>query len=399
MSTKKILIIGAGFLQTFAIKKAKELGYYVLAVDGNPQADGFAYADQYLCLDIKNEKACLEYAESNQVDGVMTAATDFGVLTASYIAQKLGLPGLNYESAELVKNKYLVRKCFYENKVDDTGESYEVHEGTDIDKLSAIISYPVMVKPCDGSGSRGASRVESAAELSAACEFAINSSVSNRAEIERFIEGDEYGVESLIVNGTIHVMAVMKKLMTNPPYYAELGHAIPSGLPEKTEHYIKRCVEKAIKTLKINFGAVNMDLLVTEKGKVHIVDVGARMGGNLIGSHIVVLGSGTDYLANLIRATVNDPVDFSAVVSPKCVATRLLALTPGKIQKLPNISHIEKEFGVEVQHHMHVDDYIQEYHTNLDGMGYVVATADSVLEAERKAEAAKQKIDKEIMRG
>lgn len=399
MSTKRLLLIGAGFLQTFVIKKAKELGYYVIAVDGNPQADGFVYADQYACIDIKDERACFEYARSNQVNGVMTAATDFGVLTASYIAQEMRLPGLNYESAKLVKNKYLVRKCFYDNKVDDTGESHEIDEGTDIEMLSTIISYPVMVKPCDGSGSRGASRVENAAELSAACEFAINNSVSHRAEIEKFIVGEEYGVESLVENGNIHVMAVMKKWMTIPPYYAELGHAIPSELSDKTESRIKHCVEKAIKALNINFGAVNMDLLVTEGGKVHIVDVGARMGGNLIGSHIVRLGTGIDYLANLIRATVDDPLDFSVVDRPKCIATRLLALTPGEIKKLPDLSHIENELGVEIQHHMSVGDRIEEYHTNLDGMGYVVATADTVLEAEAKAELAKQRIDREIVRG
>ena len=64
-----------------------------------------------------------EFAREEKIDGVLTAATDYGVLTASYIAEHLGIPGLNYESAKLIKNKYLVRKRLYENHVDDTEQT------------------------------------------------------------------------------------------------------------------------------------------------------------------------------------------------------------------------------------------------------------------------------------
>ena len=83
---KKLLVIGAGFLQAFVIKKAKTMGYHVLAVDGNPNAEGLQYADEYACINIVDEEACLNYAAEKKIDGVMTAATDYGVKTASYIA-------------------------------------------------------------------------------------------------------------------------------------------------------------------------------------------------------------------------------------------------------------------------------------------------------------------------
>lgn len=396
---KKLMIIGAGFLQTFVIKKAKELGYYILAVDGNPEAEGFVFADEYKNINIVDEKACLKYAKEKHIDGVMTAATDFGVLTAAYIAKELGLPGLNYTSAKLIKNKYQVRKCLFEYHVDDTEQAYEVTDNTNMEILAKNITFPVMVKPCDGSGSRGTRKVEDKSELEDACLFAINNSITGKAEIETFIKGQEYGVESFVENGNIHVLAVMRKWMTAPPYYAELGHGIPSGLSPDLEERIKKCVKNATLALGINFGAVNMDLLITEDQKIHIIDVGARMGGNLIGSHIIYLGTGIDYLANLIRATVNDSVDMAPLNGGCCVATRLLALRPGKIKKLPDIEAIEQKYKVEVQHHLHTDDEIREYHTNLDGCGYIISTADTILEAETKAESAKREIDKEIMRG
>ena len=297
---KKVLVIGAGFLQDFVIQKAQKMGYKVHAVDADPTAIGFTHADHYGVVNIVDEKACLEYAKENQIDGVLTAATDYGVLTAAYIAQEMGLPGLKYEVAQLIKNKYKVRKCLYEHHVDDTEQAYEVHEDTNIEELAQKLTYPVMVKPCDGSGSRGASRVDRKEELGTACKYAMAGSITHRAEIETFITGREYGAESLVVNGEVHVLGVMQKWMTNPPYYAELGHAIPNDLKPEVDSKVRECVKNAIKALGVNFGSVNMDMLITEDGKVYIIDIGARMGGNMIGPCIIPYGTGVDYMAAML---------------------------------------------------------------------------------------------------
>lgn len=392
---KKVLIIGAGFLQAFVIRKAKEMGYETLAVDANPDAQGFTYADRHAVINIVDEKACLEYARQENIDGVLTAATDYGVLTAAYIAQEMGLPGLKYEVAQTIKNKYKVRKCLYENQVDDTQQAFEVSENTDIAALAQKLAYPVMVKPCDGSGSRGANRVDKPGHLAEACRLAMEASLTHKAEIESFIFGNEYGAESLVVNGEIHVLGVMKKWMTQPPYYAELGHALPSGLSPETESYVRTCAQKAIKALGVNSGSVNMDMLITPEGKVYIVDIGARMGGNLIGSHIIPMGTGVDYMANMIRNAVGDPVDFTpGTHSP--VATRLLAFSGGTVKTLPDFAAMEKKYDVQICHHMEAGQQVNEYHTNLDGCGYIVARADTVQAAAEKADTVLAQIAQEI---
>lgn len=383
---KKILIIGAGFLQSFIIRKAKEMGYYTLAVDADPAAPGFAFADKYGVVNIVDEKACLTFARENQVDGVLTAATEYGVLSAAYIAQEMNLPGLNYESARIVKNKYLTKKCFIENHIDDTDEQvFELDADTDVAELADKLQYPVMVKPCDGSGSRAASRVDHYDELSAACTIAANNSMKRRAEIETFYSGQEYGAECIVINGEIIVLAIMKKKMTSPPYYAELGHAIPCGLQAETERKARECVTKAIKALDINSGAVNIDMLITDEGEIHIVDIGARMGGNMIGPCVVPYGTGIDYMAAIIQTALGDPVNLQ--VREHCaVATRLLAFRNGTVKRLPDFEALQKEYNVEIYHHLKVGDNVNEYHTNLDGCGYIVARADSLESAEAAAE-------------
>ncbi len=392
---KKLLIIGAGFLQDHVIRKAVSMGYETLAVDADPQAVGFFSAHKYAVVDIVDEKACLEYAKREKIDGVLTAATDFGVLSAAYIAREMNLPGLNYETAQLIKNKYKVRKCLFENHVDDAEQAYEVDLSTDIKKLSRMVRYPVMVKPSDGSGSRGIWRVDEPGDLCRACENAIKNSITQRAEIESFIAGNEYGAESLIVDGKVHVLAIMKKWMTDPPYYSELGHAIPSGLTTATEEKMRTCVENAIKALGINFGAVNMDLRITQDGKVYIIDVGARMGGNMIGPCIIPYGMGIDYVGAMIQNAVGDPVDLH-VKPHTAIATKLLAFKEGRIAKIPNMEEMEACYGVEIFHHMKEGMLVHEYHTNLDGCGYVVARDKTAEGAERKAARALEAIKREV---
>lgn len=393
---KKILIIGAGFLQSFVIKKAKEMGYHTIAIDKNQHSIGFEFADEYNIVDIIDQSACLKYALSRNIDGVLTAATDYGVLSTAFVAQQMKLPGLKYEVAKIIKNKYMVRRTLFENKVDDVAQYYEITNIDVLDEISSIISYPVMVKPCDGSGSKAAKRVDSILDLKDACKEAINSSLIGKALIEDFIEGKEYGVESFVYNGEVHVIGVMGKKMTAPPIYAELGHCIPSQLA--IEEKVKEVVINAIKALGINFGAVNMDVLVTKDNRVCIVDIGARMGGNLIGSHIIPIGTGIDYMGVLIQAAVGDTFELKAQSLRENVVTRILALKPGKVNSLPEFENIKEDFQVDIYHHLKVDSEIREYHNNLDGCGYVVSVSSDINEALRRADKAKKLIDLGVIR-
>ena len=392
---KKLLIIGAGFLQSFVIEKAKNLGYEVFAVDGNPEAPGFKYADKYAVISIIDELACLDYARENDIDGVLTAATDYGVLTAAYIAQELKLPGLNYEVAKLIKNKYKVRKRLYEANVDDTEQAFEIDNSTNISEIAQKISFPVMVKPCDGSGSRGATRVNHPEDLAKACSEAMACSITHRAVIESFIFGKEYGAESIVVNGKPHVLAIMKKWMTEPPYYAELGHAIPTDLPPEVENRARSCVARAIEALGINFGSVNMDMLITADGKIHIIDIGARMGGNMIGSHIIPYGTGIDYMAAMIHNALGETVDLTPK-DHRAVATRLLAFEGGTVKRLPDQIPILFKCDVEIYHHTTVGQSVNKYRTNLDGCGYIIARSSTVEEAEANAAAELNRISQYI---
>lgn len=394
---KRILILGAGMLQNFVIKKAKELNYEVHVLDMNPNSIGFQSADKYEVINIVDKDLCLKYAIENKIDGVLTAATDYGVLTASYIAEKLNLTGLKYSVAEIIKNKYEVRKKLFENQADDTKQFFEVKNSNDLLKIKEKIIFPVMLKPVDGSGSKGVTKVESKLELDKATKNALDMSISKKVLIESFFEGKEYGVESFVIDNQIYVLGIMNKEMTTPPIYAELGHSIPSQLPIDIEKKIVETVKNTIKALEINYGAVNMDLLVTKKNNVHIVDIGARMGGNLIGSHIIPLSTGIDYMANIIKAAVGDPVDFEKKYN-KPVATKILALRPGIVKKIPNLKEMYTENTNDIICNLKENDQINEYKNNLDGCGYVVGVGNDIIDLIKEVSEIKEKINKNIIR-
>lgn len=394
---KKLLVLGAGFLQRFVIRRAKEMGYFVVAVDGAADAPGLAEADEHAVVDIADPQACLRYAEHKGIDGVLCAATDYAVEAAAGIAEALNLPGNKLEVARLVKDKYRTRVAMEKAGVGLPGAFLaDISQRT---HLPDKIAFPVMVKPCDGSGSRGTVKVEALAGLEQALLAAWRASRSGRALIEPYIVGQEYGVELIVVQGEPRVLAIMRKWMTPPPYYAELGHAMPSGLTTEREAAIARTAIRAVKALGIITGAVNMDVLLTDEGGVHIVDIGARMGGNLIGSHLVPLGAGYDEMGNLIRMAVGDAAELpDGGTAKQAVATRILALSSGVVERLPDFKALERELGIQVLHHLTTGGRITPYRTNLDGCGYVLARGDTMHEAVRKADAALQRIDQSIIR-
>ncbi len=395
---KKLLVVGAGFRQSFVIEKARELGYFTLCIDGDRNAPGFRHADAHAVVDISDEQACLAYARKRDIDGVVTAATDFGVLSASRIAGELGLCGLSYNTALTVKNKYSMRKLLSESGAGALPRFYDISDMGAARSMAKRINYPVMVKPCDGCGSRAVTRVDSPNGFERACAAAIASSRVHRALAETFITGREYGAEAFVDSGGIHVLGILQKRMTKPPYYAELGHALPSGLPEETLEKIRNTVKSAIRALGIRFGCVNMDLLIDGGGRACIVDVGARMGGNLIGSHIIPYATGVDYMGNMIRAAAGDPTDWSPSAKGRIVATAILALSPGVVRRLPDIAAIRAHNPevLDVFFILSPGDRINPYRSNPDGCGYVVSAGGSVGQAVETAERIKNEIDRTV---
>ena len=387
---KRIVIFGTVLP---VLKKAKEMGYETIVIDANPNLDKGGYADYFKCIEFNQYEECLEYIKAMNVDGIVNA-TEFAVIMAAYVTEKLGLPGVEYSIAKRVKNKYEVRRFLKENGIESIPQFFEVSNIEILEEIKNEIHFPVIIKPAEGLGSLFVYKVNDYKELKEKCETVIEGSFNNKALIETYIEGKEYGVESFSYKGKTYVLAIMEKTMTTDSQYrVELGHCTPPKIGRHLKNNIENEVRKIIQVLDLTFGPVNMDIIVTQDDKVYIVDIGARMGGNAINTHIIPNYVGIDHIENTIKLAMNDD---TIEIEPKCcnfIATRQLDLTVGKISKLPDFSQLYEENVIDICFEKKVGDMISEYTCNADRAGFVVASGVDIDDAKRRALELRNRID------
>ena len=162
---KKLLLLGGSRYLIPVIEKAHELGIYVIKCDYLPDNVAHRYSDEYRNISIIDKDAVLQMARDLKIDGVMSFACDPGVVTAAYVAEKMGLPSSGpYESVEILQNKGKFRKFLTENNFTvPVAKQY-----TDIETAlndTEMFNWPVIVKPTDSSGSRGFSICHNKKEL------------------------------------------------------------------------------------------------------------------------------------------------------------------------------------------------------------------------------------------
>ena len=292
---KKLAVIGASYLQLPIVRKAKEMGIETHCFAWENGAVCKETADFFYPVSILEKEQILEICQKVHIDGITTIASDAAVPTVCYIAGKMGLTGNAFEDALVSTDKYLMRRRFAEYSVSSPGfviadENYSVENFT----------YPLIVKPTDRSGSRGVKRIEQPAELQEAVARAQKESFTCQAIIEEYISGSEVSVETISWKGKHYILAITDKVTTEEPYFVELEHHQPSKLPEEIQLKIKSETLKALTALKINYGASHAEFKITTDGKVYAIEVGARMGGDFIGSHLVKLSTGFDFVKGVI---------------------------------------------------------------------------------------------------
>ena len=393
---KKILVVGAGAYQVPLIKRCVELGYYVYAIDGNPSAVGFAYANESRVLNVVNKEACLVYAEEIGIDAVMTYGATVTLPTVAYVGRKMGLRVISDFAADLATNKYLIKK-----RIAECGLNVFGGFASFTDRKSALdfpFEYPCVLKPTDGSGSRGVVTVHAPDELEDAVDYAFSGARYGEIYCEGFIQGDEYTVEAFSDGERAYVYSVVKTTFNRKGGLVDYGHRTPSGLGEKEETLIKNEVHRVIEALKIDFGSVNMDVILSsEDGKPYVIDVGIRNGQNLIASHFVPLSRGVSVLDNAILLAVGEEISPEPKFQ-KCIATRLLIYKPGFIKEIKHYDEVIGSNGiVDVVLRKRVGDYLPEYKEKSDTCGWVITMGDTPDEAEKNAVKAKMLLEKYII--
>lgn len=376
---KKLLIIGASILQLPAIKKAKELGHYVAVADFNPNAIGIPYADKYYNASTIDIEAICRVAEDFKPDGIMTLATDMPMRSIAAATSRLGLPGISMETAIKSTDKGEMIKAFKEHNVESPW-FYIIEKDEQLQKVMSQIEYPCILKPTDNAGSRGVMLVNSEAELREAYQYSVSQSRGGMVILEEYMTGPEVSVEVMVVDGEPHVLQVTDKLTTGAPYFVEMGHNQPSMLPMEDVERIKDLACRAVKSVGINCGPSHVEIKLTPSGP-KMVELGARMGGDCITTHLVPLSTGVD----MVKATIDMALGITPNVTPtlqKGSAIRFFDAPCGIISVIEGTEEAKNIEGVqEISFTKNVGDEVTEIHSSIDRSGFVIAQCDSANEA------------------
>ena len=309
---KAVVIIGANEFQEPLVLKAKEMGCTTHVFAWAEGAVAARSADFFHPISIVETDRILEICKGIRPAAVASCGSDLAAITVNKLAHALGLPSNPEETAFIATNKYAMRTAFLNAGV-PTPRFAGVKEGDDLISAAAGMRLPVIVKPTDRSGSRGITKLTELSGLEDAVRAACGQSFEKRAIIEEFADGPEYSCECVSQNGVHHILAVTKKFTTGAPHYIETGHIQPSGLGEEQLEKVRKAVFAALDALHITTGASHSEFrLPPDTGEVFIIEVGARMGGDCIGSDLVRLSTGRDFLRMTLESALGLPLTLNA---------------------------------------------------------------------------------------
>lgn len=296
---KKIVIIGAGEFQNPLILKAKEMGYETHVFAWKSGDIGEETADYFYPVSIVEKEEILEKSREIGPSAVVSIGSDLATLTVNHVARGLGLtcnaPNNDFYST----NKFLMRKAFKDGGV--KVPAFVCSDGTeDMDELAKQFQFPVIVKPTDRSGSRGVTKVVDKAGLKEAIDQSIGESFEKKAIVEEEIKGKEYSCECVSFEGEHYFLAFTEKFTTGEPHYIEIGHIEPAVFSAELSDKIKEDIRKALDALEVRYGASHTEFRVDENGNMKIIEIGARMGGDCIGSDLVPASTGNDFMKMVI---------------------------------------------------------------------------------------------------
>ena len=310
---KKLVVIGANDFQNQLILKAKEKGYETHVFAWQDGSIGERTADYFYPISIVEKEQILEVCKEIKPDGVISIASDLAAITVNYVADALGLTGNGMESALIATNKYLMRKAFEESG-DPSPRYYRSDELTD--EILEQLKFPMIVKPIDRSGSRGITKVYDIEALNAAVKVAEEVSFDKRAVVEEFVEGQEYSVEYISYRGKHTFLALTQKETTGAPHFIETGHMQPAPVDNECLRKVQSVVEHALDTLKIANGASHSEIKISNTGEITIIEIGGRMGGDCIGSDLVRLSTGYDFVDMVIDVACGKEPQMVKVCEP-----------------------------------------------------------------------------------
>ena len=391
---KKIMILGASILQLPAIEKARGLGLDTIVVDINPEAIGFNVEGVVKeVISTINTPAIVKAAKKHKIDGIMTLATDMPMRSVAAVAKEMGLIGIDTDSVLKATNKAEMREALKIEGV-PIPKFFKVSNESEYKLVVKEFSAPFMVKPADNSGSRGIFKVidiTSQKLIEEAYAYSRQFSRNGDVVVEEYMNGPEVSVETISIDGICNVIQITDKLTTGAPYYVEMGHSQPTRHSKEIVDKIVEVTKAANKAIGIKSGPSHTEIIVTSEGP-KIVELGARLGGDNITSHLVPLSTGVDMVECCIKIALGEEPDIEKKIN-RGSAIRYFKQHAGWVEGIDGIEEAKNVKGIKQVSIVHgVGEKVTEIDSSGARMGFVIAQDKDAETAIKDCENALDKI-------
>lgn len=314
----KLMVMGAGMYQVPLISRAMERGIYTIVVSPDGDYPGLKLADKVYYYDVRDEEKVLQAAREEAIDGITTDQTDIAVRTVAYVADKLGLPGIGYETAKLFTDKNMMRERSKALGL-PTIPSWKVSNLDEALSRFRELEAAAIIKPVDNQGSRGVYKIESAEELIE--KFNASSAYSRNGEviIEKFIDGIELEADSIVAGYTAETLMYADL----EPYevegiFASTTRLYPSVKDKKITDKLLDLNKKTIEGFGLKQGLTHSEYMMDKDGEIYLIEAAARGGGTFISSHIAELQTGVNTADFLIDIALGRRKDIPEFVTGRC---------------------------------------------------------------------------------
>ncbi len=400
---KSVLFVGAGRHQRGAILQAVARGLRVVAVDRNAAAPGLAAADVGITVDFADVDAIVEIAREHGVDGALTVSADRAVPIVAEVTERLGLPSIGTAVARRMTHKIAMRRCFAEEGVPQPpfGAVRDLASGR---AALETVGLPAVLKPADSGGQRAVFRIETAGDLESSLHVALAESPTDEAILEGFVDGLELNGIVIARDGNVEVLTLSDRL--RPPgqgFGVGWIHVYPASIYADQLAEAERAAVHAVRALGLKNGIAFPQLIASPDGGVAVVEVAARVPGGQM-ADLVRHAVGVDLVEIALRQALGEdvPDEIAQAQFSQPLAIRFFTAEPGPlpvgvVKAIGDLAPVlDCEGVVQADTYLQVGETIRPVRADGDRRGYVIATADTSIEALACAERAARKLRVEV---
>ncbi|MBL8755364.1 MAG: ATP-grasp domain-containing protein [Planctomycetes bacterium] len=289
-------------------------------------------------------EAVKRLAQKARVDR-LEATVEAHVMAAAHVREQLKIYGTTSRTAWLCRDKPAMKETARAAGV-PCAASARVQSVADAEAFAKANGYPLIMKPLDGAGASGTSKVTNDAELHAACE-ALRVPSGRTVAIEEFLEGHEGFYDTLSVCGKPvldfachyypNVLEAMRTRWISPQIVCT--NRIDGGSYQE----VRALGQKVITALGIWTSPTHMEWFAGQKG-LRFSEIGCRPPGVGVWD-LYCAANEFDLYAAWAHAIVHEQVPFQP---SRKYSAGMVALRPdrdGQIAQYDGVEAMQRRYG------------------------------------------------------